>query len=41
MAVSRRDHTAVRLPDGRVLVAGGRDSLDTALSSAELFVSKK
>ena len=38
MSTAREDHTAVRLLDGRVLVAGGATSEDVPrLSSAEIF----
>jgi N-acetylneuraminic acid mutarotase len=36
MATPRREHTATRLPDGRVLVTGGRNGGGT-LASAEVF----
>jgi len=36
LATGRSDHTAVRLPDGRVLVAGGTDGT-TVLKSVEVF----
>ena len=37
MVVDRYLHTATLLPDGKVLVAGGRDSNDQTLASAELY----
>lgn len=37
MVMSRYDHTATLLADGRVLVAGGRGSNDDVLASAELY----
>jgi hypothetical protein len=37
MDTERAWHTATLLPDGRVLVAGGRDTLGRALAGAELF----
>jgi hypothetical protein len=38
MNTARRLHTATRLPDGRVLLAGGLDATGTALMTAEPFV---
>src|SRR5437667_12175074 len=37
MHIPRFGHTSTRLKDGRVLVAGGLDSSNTVLSSAELY----
>lgn len=37
MTTTRRLHTATLLPDGRVLLAGGYDAGNSALSSAELY----
>jgi len=37
MAAERIEHAAVRLPDGRVLVTGGRTADDKAIASAEIF----
>ena len=37
MNVARNSHTATLLPDGKVLIAGGRDSSNNFLSSAEIF----
>ena len=37
MAAARHGHTATLLPNGRVLVAGGYNSTNDFLSSAELF----
>lgn len=34
---ARGDHASVKLPDGRVLVAGGTDATSLVLSSSELF----
>jgi hypothetical protein len=34
---SRADHVAARLPDGRIICAGGNDVVGTALSSAEVW----
>lgn len=39
LATPRRRHAAVRLLDGRVLVAGGEDAFGVALASCELYVS--
>ena len=40
MATARQFDTATLLPDGRVLVAGGEDALNTPLDTAELFDPK-
>jgi hypothetical protein len=37
MATARRGHTASLLPDGRVLVAGGRDATKAIIAGAEIF----
>ena len=37
MSAHRQDHTATRLPGGRVLIAGGYDGSQSGLSSAETF----
>jgi N-acetylneuraminic acid mutarotase len=37
MSTVRQFHTATLLPNGKVLVAGGSDSNNTAISSAELY----
>lgn len=37
MKVARFDHAAVRLKDGRILVAGGSTSTGAALASAEIY----
>ena len=37
MSTPRRGHTDTRLPDGKVLLAGGLDASDTALATAEVF----
>lgn len=37
MGTARRFHTATRLPDGRVLVTGGRNLSDLSLTSAEIY----
>jgi N-acetylneuraminic acid mutarotase len=37
MAQSRSAHTATRLPDGRVLVAGGSDAAGQTLAAGELY----
>lgn len=37
MIVARENHTATRLKDGRVLIAGGNDLRDHATASAELY----
>jgi Galactose oxidase, central domain len=40
MAAAREQHTATVLADGRVLIAGGNDTLITAVASAELYDPK-
>src|SRR5205823_828981 len=37
LGTARYDHTATLLPDGKVLVVGGRDSGGNALASAEIY----
>jgi hypothetical protein len=37
MAAGRKDHTATLLSDGRVLIAGGRDSSGRVFDSAEIY----
>jgi len=37
MSVSRKDHTATDLGDGRVLIVGGMNAADAALASAEIY----
>ena len=37
LITARYSHTATRLPSGQVLVAGGRDTGNNALASAELY----
>jgi hypothetical protein len=37
MATARTDHTATLLPDGRVLVVGGKDIAGNALATAEIY----
>jgi hypothetical protein len=41
MQSARVDHTATLLPDGRVLLAGGRNQSGAALATADLFDPKK
>jgi hypothetical protein len=37
MTAARANHTATLLPDGRVLILGGRDGFDSVLDSAEIY----
>ncbi len=37
MSTARESHTATRLKDGRVLIAGGMDTVDHAIASAEIY----
>jgi hypothetical protein len=37
LSVGRKNHSATLLSDGKVLIAGGADRFDTALSSAEIY----
>lgn len=37
MAVARRDHAMVTLPDGRILVAGGYNAANTPLATTEIY----
>ena len=37
LATARYDHTSTLLPNGKVLVAGGLDSIGNPLASAELY----
>jgi len=41
LSVGRRLHTATLLPDGRVLVIGGRDAQDRPLATAEIWDPKR
>ena len=41
LSVGRRFHTATLLPDGRVLVIGGRDPQDRPLATAEIWDPKR
>ena len=41
LSVGRRFHTATLLPDGRVLVIGGRDPEDRPLATAEIWDPKR
>src|SRR5438552_8815985 len=41
MAVGRNFHTGTRLEDGRVLIAGGYNTQDATLDSAELYDPEK